>query len=63
MKNILSDLISHRIINLIPTFDDKDLHWISQVKYLINEKNATYKNYLKDNKSNQSLAMFQSLQN
>ena len=41
MKNILSDLISHRIINLIPTFDDKDLHWISQVKHLINEKNAT----------------------
>ena len=37
--------------------------WInSQVKHLINEKNAMYKNYLKNNQSNQSFETFQSFQ-
>ena len=37
--------------------------WInSQGKHLINEKNAMYKNYLKNNKSNQSFETFQSFQ-
>ena len=45
------------------TFDDRNPSWInSQVKHLINGKNATYKNYLKDNKSNQSFDMFQPFQ-
>ena len=40
------------LMKLLP-FDDRDPPWInSQVKHLINEKNAVYKNYLKNNKSN-----------
>ena len=59
IKNILSNFIPHETI----TFDDRDPPWInSQVKHLINEKNAMYKNYLKNNKSNQSFETFQSFQ-
>ena len=57
IKNILSNFIPHETI----TFDDRDPPWInSQVKHLINEKNAMYKNDLKNNKSNQSFETFQS---
>ena len=60
IKNILSNFIPHETI----TFDDRDLPWTnSQVKHLINEKNAMYKNDLKNNKSNQSFKAFQSFQN
>ena len=49
--------MSHETI----TFDDRDPPWInSQVKHLINKKNAIYKNYLKNNKSNLSFETFQS---
>ena len=59
IKNILSNFIPHETV----TFDDRDPPWInSQVKHLINEKNAMYKNYLKNNKSNQSFETFQSFQ-
>ena len=59
IKNILSNFIPHGTI----TFDDRDPPLIkSQVKHLINEKNAMYKNYLKNNKSNQSFETFQSFQ-
>ena len=59
IKNILLNFIPHETI----TFDDRDPPWInSQVKHLINEKNAMYKNYLKNNKSNQSFETFQSFQ-
>ena len=59
IKNILSNFIPHETI----AFDDRDPPWInSQVKHLINEKNAIYKNYLKNNKSNQSFATLQSFQ-
>ena len=60
IKNILSSFILHETI----TVDDRDLPWTnSQVKHLINEKNAMYKNYLKNNKSNQSFKTFQSFPN
>ena len=60
IKNILSNFIPHETI----AFDDRDQPWInSQVKHLINEKNALYKTYLKNNKNNQSFEMFQSFQN
>ena len=59
IRNILSNFIPHETI----TFDDRDPPWInSQVKHSVNEKNAIYKNYLKNNKSNQSFATFQSFQ-
>ena len=59
IRNILSNFIPHETI----TFDDRDPPWINnRVKHLINEKNAIYKNYLKNNKSNQSFATFQSFQ-
>ena len=59
IRNILSNFIPHETI----TFDDRDPPWINnQVKHLINEKNAVYKNYLKNNKSNQSFATFRSFQ-
>ena len=59
IKNILSNFIPHETI----TFDDRDLPWInSQVKYLINEKKAMCKTYLKNNKNNQSFETFQSFQ-
>ena len=49
IKNILSNFILHETI----TFDDRDPLWINrQVKHLINERNAIYKNYLKYSKSN-----------
>ena len=57
LKNKLSNFIPHETI----TFDDRDPPWInSQVKHLINKKNAIYKNYLKNNKSNLSFETFQS---
>ena len=57
IKNILSNFRPHEAI----TFDGRDPPWInSQVKHLINEKNAIYKNYLKNNKSNLSFETFQS---
>ena len=59
IRNILSNFIPHETI----TFDDRDPPWVnSQVKHLINAKNAIYKNYPKNNKSNQSFATFQSFQ-
>ena len=59
IKKILSNFIPHQTI----AFDDRDQPWInSQVKHLINEKNAMYKTYLKNNKSNQSVETFQSFQ-
>ena len=59
IKNTLSNFIPHETI----TFDDRDLPWINiQVKHLINEKNAIYKNCLKNNKRSQSFATFQSFQ-
>ena len=59
IRNILLNFIPHGTI----TVDDRDLSWTnSQVKHLINEKNTIYKNYLKNNKSNQSFAMFQYFQ-
>ena len=45
----ITNVILHKNI----TFDNTDQH-----KHLINEKNAAYKNYLKNNKSDQSFAMF-----
>ena len=55
IKNILSNLIPRKTI----TFDDRDTPRIkSQVKPLIDERNAAYKNYLKNNKNNQSFACF-----
>ena len=57
IRNILSNFIPHETV----TFDDRDPPWMNnRVKHLINEKNALYKNYLKNNKSNQSFATFQS---
>ena len=57
IKNILSNFIPHETT----TFSDRDPPWInSQVKRLINEKNAMYENYLKHNKSSQSFETFQS---
>ena len=59
IRNILSNFIPHETI----IFDDRDPPWINnRVKHLINEKNAIYKNYLKNNKSNQSFATFQPFQ-
>ena len=59
IKNTLSSFIAHKII----TFDDGDPPWInSQVIHLINEKNAIYKSYLRNNKSNQSFETIQSFQ-
>ena len=59
IKNILSNFIRHETI----LFDNRDPPWInSQFKHLANEKNAIYKNYLKNNNSNQSFATFQSFQ-
>ena len=59
IKNILSNFIPHETI----TFHDRDSPWInSQVKHLINEKNAIYKNYLENNESNRSFSTFQSIQ-
>ena len=59
IENILSNFIPHETI----TFDDRDPPWInSQVKQLTDEKNAIYKNYLKNNKSNRSFETFQSVQ-
>ena len=55
IKNILSNFVPHETI----TFNDRDPPWInSQVKHLINEKNVMYKNYLKNNKNNQSIETF-----
>ena len=55
IRNILSNFILHETI----TFDDRDPPWMNnRVKHLINGKNAIYKNYLKNNKSNQSFATF-----
>ena len=55
IRNILSNFIPYETI----TFDDRDMPWINnRVKHLINEKNAIYKNYLKNNKNNQSFATF-----
>ena len=53
IKNILSNFIPHETI----TF------YNSQVKQLTDEKNAIYKNYLKNNKSNRSFETFQSFKN
>ena len=55
------------LLNFIPRetilFNGRDTPRISsQVKHLIDERNAAYKNYLKNNKSNQSFAMLQSCQ-
>ena len=51
IRNILSNFIPHETI----TFGDRYPPWINnRVKHLINEKNAIYKHYLKNNKSNQS---------
>ena len=59
IRNILSNFIPHETI----TFDDRGPPCINnRVKHLINEKNAIYKNYLKNNKSNQSFATVQSFQ-
>ena len=59
----IKDILSNFIPDETTTFDDRNPSWInSQVKHLINGKNATYKNYLKDNKSNQSFDMFQPFQ-
>ena len=59
IRNILSKFIPYETI----TFDDRDPPLINnRVKHLISEKNAIYKNYLKNNKSNQSFATFQSFQ-
>ena len=59
IRNILSNFIPHETI----TFDDRDPPWINnRVKHLINEKSVIYKNYLKNNKSNQSFATFQFFQ-
>ena len=60
IETILSNFIPYETI----TFDDRDSFWINnQVEHLINEKNALYKNYLKNNKSNRSFKTFQSFQN
>ena len=59
IKYIPSNFIPHETI----TFDETNSPWInSHVKHLINGKNATYKNYCKNNKSSQSFAPFQSFQ-
>ena len=57
-KNILSNFIPRETM----TFDDRDTPKInSQVKHLIDERNAAYKNF-KNSKNNQSFAMLQSFQ-
>ena len=59
IKTILSNFIPYETI----AFDDRDSLWINnQVEHLINEKNALYKNYLKNNKSNRSFKTFQPFQ-
>ena len=59
IENIVSNFILQESI----TFDDRDPPWInSQVRHLINEKNAIYKNYPKNNESNKSFETFQSFQ-
>ena len=60
IKNPPSNFTPHETI----TLDDRGPPWInSKVKYLINEKNAAYKNHLKNDKSSQSFAMCQYFQN
>ena len=45
---MLSDFIPHETI----TIDDRYPPWINcKIKHLINEKNAAYNNYLKNNKT------------
>ena len=59
IETILSNFIPYETI----AFDDRDSLWINnQVEHLINEKNALYKNYLKNNKSNRSFKTFQPFQ-
>ena len=59
IKNIPSNFIPHKTF----TYDDRDTPWInSQVKHLINEKNAIYKTNLKNNKGNQSFETLQFFQ-
>ena len=58
--NVLSNFIPYETVE----FDDRDPLLIhNQIKHSINEKDATYKNYLKNNKSSQNFAIFQSFQN
>ena len=60
IKNALSNFMPYETVE----FDDRDRLLIhSQIKHSINEKDATYKNYLKNNKSSQYFAIFQSFQN
>ena len=60
IKNPPSNFTPHETI----TLDDRGPPWInSKVKYLINEKNAAYKNHLKNDKSSQSPAICQYFQN
>ena len=50
---LFNKAITNVILHENITFDNTDQH-----KRLINEKNAAYKNYLKNNKSDQSFATF-----